>query len=114
MVMTDSEQPMSDVMNSRRFERIPCAEKIRIAWDGPNGVPQSTLGRCLDISATGLAVRLLVPIEKQTYVNLRADHIRLSGRASVRYCIRHNGSYQVGLEFSAGLRYKAPKTSSGN
>jgi hypothetical protein len=98
-------------MNSRRCERSPCTEKIRIAWEGPNGEPQFALGHCLDISATGLAVKLRVPIEKQTYVNLRSEQIRLSGRASVRYCIRRNGAYHIGLEFSAGLQYKKTSTS---
>jgi hypothetical protein len=53
-------------------------------------------------------VKLTVPIEKLTYVTLRSKELGLSGRASVRYCIRRNGSYHVGLEFSEGLRYVTP------
>ena len=108
MLMTYLDRPMSEVMNSRRCKRIPCGEKVRLGWEGPNGEAQFTLGQCIDISATGVAIKIKVPIEQRTYVTLRAEQIGLAGRASVRYCIRRNAAYHVGLEFSGGLKYVDP------
>ncbi len=105
MLMTYLDRPMSEVMNSRRCERTPCGEKVRLGWEGPNGEPQFTLGQCLDISATGIAIKVKVPIAHRTYVTIRSEQIGLAGRASVRYCIRRNAAYHIGLEFSGGMKY---------
>ena len=49
------------------------------------------------------------PLEKQTYVTLQSPGLGLHGTASVRTCARKGMKYIVGLEFSAGLKWK-PKS----
>jgi len=63
-------------------------------------------GRLVDISEAGMRVEVPEPLEKLTYLTVRADGLGIHGTASVRSCTRKGLKYVVGLEFSAGLQYK--------
>jgi len=66
-------------------------------------------GRLVDVSEAGMRVELPEPLEKLTYLTLRADGLKLHGTASVRSCTRKGLKYVVGLEFSGGLQWKPPE-----
>jgi hypothetical protein len=91
--------------DSRKKARHPCSEEVRISWEDRLGDTKFARARCLDVSEHGLALQLVEPIQVCSYVNIRADKLKLAGRAAVRYCRRVGGKFFVGLEFSAGLKY---------
>ncbi len=86
--------------NLRRNERIPSRERVAIRWDDLIGQPKFMLGNCLNISTDGLSVRIDQPIAVRTYVTVRSEKLKLAGTATVKYCIRRNAWYQIGLEFT--------------
>ncbi len=68
-------------------------------------------GRAMNVSAAGMRVEVADPIDKQTYVTVQCAALGLHGRASVRSCTRKGMKYILGLEFSAGLKWKPPSGS---
>jgi hypothetical protein len=68
-------------------------------------------GRALNISASGMRVEVGDSIEQRTYVTVQCAALGLHGRASVRSCTRKGMKYILGLEFSAGLKWKPPEKS---
>ena len=47
-------------------------------------------------------MRIDQPIAVRTYVTLRSEKLKLAGTATVKYCIRRNTWYHIGLEFTPG------------
>ena len=88
----------------RRHTRSTQAAQVQIVWN--HGVLK---GRIINVSESGMRVEVSDPLEKQTYVTLQAASLGLHGSASVRTCTRKGMKYLVGLEFSAGLKWK-PKS----
>jgi len=80
---------------------------VQLVWQGRGGVDQFVSGKTLDVSASGMRVEVSAPIEKQTYVTVQCAALGLHGRASVRTCARKGTKFLIGLEFSAGLQWKA-------
>ena len=72
---------------ARRNRRIPYSGSVRLSWEDPRG-SRFALGRCIDISETGLRVELPVTIPMHTAVLLTAERIGLSGSASVKHLAR--------------------------
>lgn len=82
------------------------AAAVQLSWTDRSGTQKFASGRVIDVSETGLRVEMREPLEKQSYVSLRAEKIGLQGSASVRSCIKRAGSHVIGLEFSGGLKWK--------
>ena len=95
--------------NLRRHERDACESILQIVWRDREGEEKYTNARTLDVSESGMRIEVPEPLPERSYVTLRADKLGLHGSASVRSCVRKGTRYLVGLEFSAGLRYK-PKS----
>ena len=89
--------------NLRRNERISSRERVAIGWEDLTGHPRFMSGNSLNISTDGLSVRVDEPIAVRTYVTLRSEKLRLTGTATVKYCIRLNSWYQIGLEFTPDM-----------
>ena len=90
----------------RRHARSARSERIQLVWKNRQGVDGFLTGRIVDVSESGVRVEVSDPLEKQTYVTLQAAGLGLHGSASVRTCTRKGMKYLVGLEFSAGLKWK--------
>ena len=97
---------MSQKGDIRRHSRSPRSGPVQLTWKDANGNAQVSRGRLVDISEAGMRVELPEPLEKLTYLTVRADGLGIHGTASVRSCIRKGLKYVVGLEFSAGLHWK--------
>lgn len=97
---------MSQKGDIRRHSRSPRSGPVQLTWKDANGNAQVSRGRLVDISEAGMRVELPEPLEKLTYLTVRADGLGIHGTASVRSCIRKGLKYVVGLEFSAGLQWK--------
>jgi hypothetical protein len=61
-------------------------------------------GTAMDISDRGLKLLVPEPIPTGEFVTIRSDEVDLAGSARVRHCIRKQGRFLVGLEFTRGLR----------
>jgi len=92
----------------RRDSRLTYNGKISLTWSNSAGDPLGRNGLCLDISATGLKVKLDSEIPVRTVVTVRAKELELHGSASVRSCVRTGVKYIIGLEFVGGMRWQAP------
>lgn len=84
---------------------MPSQEPVAIGWDDLIGQPRFMFANCLNVSTEGLSVRVHQPIAARTYVTLRSEKLKLAGTATVKYCIRRNTWYQVGLEFTPGMAF---------
>ena len=97
---------MSQQGELRRHVRAPKTSPVQIVWRDRQGDDKYVSGRIIDVSESGIRVEISEPLEKQTYVTLQSPGLGLHGRASVRTCSRKGTKYAVGLEFSAGLKWK--------
>lgn len=93
----------------RRHRRAEVSSPARIAWQDRGGVDRFVNGRTLNVSPSGMRIEVAAPIDKQTYVTVQCAALGLHGRASVRSCTRKGMKYVLGLEFSAGLKWKPPE-----
>jgi hypothetical protein len=93
----------------RRNQRAEVSSPARLVWQDRGGSDCFMNGRALDVSPSGMRIEVADPIEKQTYVTVECAALRLHGRASVRSCTRKGMKYILGLEFSAGLKWKPPE-----
>jgi len=93
----------------RRHVRAAKSSPVQIVWKDRQGTDKFVQGRIVDVSESGIRVEITEPLEKQTYVTLQSPGLGLHGTASVRSCARKGLKYAVGLEFSAGLKWK-PKS----
>jgi hypothetical protein len=91
----------------RRHQRIPYAGPVRVSWTGPAGDPAYTLGKCIEVSESGMRVEVPVQIPLRTSILLNAERIKLSGPATVRHCVRAGAKFILGLELSHVMTDKA-------
>jgi hypothetical protein len=61
----------------------------------------------VDVTQEGMRIELKDRIQEGTFVNFRAEALKLHGTASVRRCTRQGAKYLIGLQFTGGLKWKA-------
>lgn len=94
----------------RRDSRLLFSGKIGLTWATPTGDACARNGECIDVSPSGLKVKVDTPIATRTVVTVRAKELVLHGSASVRSCTRSGVRYIIGLEFVGGMRWQIPPT----
>ncbi len=92
----------------RRHERVSEPSSVEIIWADRNGEDRFQRVDTLDISDLGMQIVMTESLQERSYVTVRSEKLRVHGTASVRSCVRKGLKYRVGLEFSAGLRWKTP------
>ena len=92
----------------RRYKRSKHITTVRLSWQDRFGNEKFAHARSFDISESGLRIEVPEAVPLQSYVTLQAQQLGIQGRASVRFCARVGGKYVLGLEFTAGLRWKPP------
>jgi hypothetical protein len=95
------------INNARRTERMLAKDQVTLSWEDNLGEPRFALVYCVNVSMHGIAIRFREPMTVRSYVRVRSEKLKLSGSASVKYCIRRNAWYQIGLEFTSGLKLNA-------
>jgi len=90
----------------RRHQRTEVQVAVQVVWEDRRGQKNFANGKSIDISEAGMRLKLKDPIEKQTYVSLSSPQLSLNGQGSVRTCARAGNGFIVGIEFSAGLKWK--------
>lgn len=93
----------------RKYPRRPLVSRIRIAWEDEHGINRVSFGRTIDISPTGLGVRLDTAIPVRSYVHFEISKIGFRGSASVRFVRRQGLMNDLGLEFNGSLRWEPSK-----
>lgn len=88
----------------RRHDRIPFAGPVRICWEETHGPPKYALGKCLEVSESGMRIEVPEPIPPRSKISMRADAINFHGSATVKHVARRGSKYVVGLELSHALR----------
>jgi hypothetical protein len=83
-------------------------------WKDRDGGDKYAIARTLNISELGMRIEVPEPLQERSYVILRCDKLKLSGTASVRSCQRKGNRYQIGLEFSVGMKWKQPEAAQPN
>lgn len=91
----------------RKEGRVQQGAEVRLSWDG-GGETKYAVTRTYDVSRSGIKVQLLEPIERNTFVRVQGETLKLSGTAVVRNCTRKGFKYWVGLEFSGGTKIQLP------
>jgi hypothetical protein len=104
--MTD--EPRTRIRDARRKPRQSVQERVRLHWKDRNGQLKSTMAEALDVSSSGISLKVDKPIECATLVNMECHALRIAGIASVRHCRRSSvNHYTVGLEFAGGMQWRA-------
>ncbi len=93
--------------DGRRHHRIPYAGPIRVSWQDPSGNPCFAMGKCIEVSESGLRFEVTVNIPERTIVQMNAERIKFSGSATVRHVERRGARFVLGLELSQSMTQKA-------
>ena len=64
------------------------------------------MGKCIELSESGIRVEVPVNVAVRTSLTLNAERIKLAGSASVRHVTRHGAKYILGLELSQSMMEK--------
>jgi hypothetical protein len=92
----------------RRETRHPLQGSLRILWENSDGREMISRAQVVDVSPSGLKLRLEEKIPIRTYVSCNEPKLGLCGRGSVRYCHFAKGKFDVGIEFTGGSGWRLP------
>ena len=67
------------------------------------------MGACLEVCRNGLRIEISESIPEQTNVSLEALSLGLAGPGVVRYSLRQDEKFIIGVEFTGGLQWQAPE-----
>ena len=74
-------------------------------WCDAHGNDKFANAPALDVSETGLRLKVPEAVPVQACVTLRSERLKLHGQASVRNCMRLGATYAIGLELGRGVRW---------
>ena len=92
---------MGDLRQTGRFQS---SGKVMLNWIDHDGNSRTSRGECLDISESGIRVRVKLALAVRTYVTVKFENANLHGAASVRSCVREHIDFIAGLEFTGGMK----------
>ncbi len=96
--------------DSRRHRRLPYSGAVRVSWEDAARGTRFAMGKCIDVSESGLRLELPISIPPLTSILLSADRIHVSGSASVKHVARFGAKYLLGVELNSELTPKALDT----
>jgi hypothetical protein len=96
-----------DLRKCRRY--LVDSGVLRVSWLDITGKMKMTRTRALNISEGGIALELPEAAMPLSMVRFQSDKYKVRGAGAVRYCHRVGSKFVVGLEFSEGLRWVAPR-----
>ena len=97
--------------NSRRHTRYPIEGPIRVLWQDANGHERVTNAKVVDVSVSGLKLRVDDPIPVRSLLLCNDQRLGIRGSGAVRYCLMNKGKYDIGVEFSGGTGWREPAPS---
>lgn len=93
----------------RRSTRYVCGDQVEILWSDERGDPKRALGRCKDISSTGMRITAIDAPPLRSYLTFRLSPADFGGTGSVRSIRRTFAGTEIGLEFTGGLEFNAAR-----
>jgi hypothetical protein len=96
-----------DIRRYRRF--MVDAGILQVAWLDLTGNMRMTRTRALDISEGGISLELPEAAMRMSVLRFQSSRFNLRGAGTVRHCRRVGTKYVVGVEFTEGLRWRAPQ-----
>jgi hypothetical protein len=90
----------------RSEDREALNSSVRVVATDAQGFPVQLLGKCVNVSESGIRVELKDRLQTRSYVSFQIEKPFFQGTASVRSETRSRNGWQYGLEFSGGLRWK--------
>ena len=88
----------------RREVRFQKRAEVSLVWEDSRGELQYKVTTTCDLSRSGIRVHVREPIDRNSFMRVRADSLKLNGTAVVRYSARKGGASWIGLEFSGGMK----------
>jgi hypothetical protein len=86
--------------------RTACNLPATITWTEEGNRDRYVIGKCVEISTTGLRIELPQPIPYLTYVTLRIEGVALAISGRVRHSRARGLKCTTGLELSQPIREK--------
>ena len=94
--------------NTRRHTRYPLEGKMRVLWRDASGRDRVSTGNLMDVSVSGIRLRLDDQIPARTYLTCNEPKLGIAGSGCVRYSQFVRGKYEIGVEFSGGTGWREP------
>src|SRR5262245_24287535 len=82
---------------------------LRVWWIDSSGKMKMTRAGALNISESGMALELPEGALPLSLVRFESTRFQVRGSGGVRHCRRVGSKFVVGIEFSDGLRWRAPE-----
>src|SRR5258706_4893663 len=82
---------------------------LQVSWLDVSGKMKVAPTRALSISENGMSGELPDAAMPLSLIRFQSDRFQIMGSGAVRYCHRVGTKYIVGLEFTDGLRWRAPE-----
>jgi hypothetical protein len=83
---------------------MPCNLRATVTWTEEGNRDRYVVGKCVEISTTGLRLELPQPIPYLTFVALRIDGMPLAISGRVRHWLTRGLKCTIGLELSQPIR----------
>ncbi len=94
----------------RRRTRHSMPGRVKLHWRTPDGNSIHTSGECLDISSSGMLVKIDRRVEAGTLIRVESGQFRLAGVAHVRHCRAQGLQFIAGIEYAGGLTWNGPQS----
>src|SRR5215813_7810013 len=94
------QENMTHAKTSRRHDREPVDFQVVLYWEDVAGQVDSTRARACDLSPAGMRLQSEVGLEPGTHVYLDVRRSDVPVEGAIRYCMRAEGGYRIGVEFS--------------
>jgi len=88
------------MLEKRKEQRRFTNAMFAVVCQDASGQSRSIRARGLNVSKSGMRIESNQELNPGALVTLRAERHELSGKATVRNCVRRGSAYLVGLEFS--------------
>jgi hypothetical protein len=96
---------MEQMPERRTDKRFLCADLVEVIWCDSLGRQRRKVGNLEDISLCGMCIQLETPIPIGTEVRVPYGNGQLVG--VVRYALRRDGAYFLGIELLESSRWSA-------
>src|SRR5262245_31191395 len=94
----------------RRHQRYAVDSRVlQVCWIDSAGKMKMTRARALNISEGGMALELPEGALSLSLIRFESSRFQVRGSGAVRHCRRVGPKFVVGIEFSDGLRWRAPE-----
>ncbi len=107
VITSHSALKRKEMRRHRRYAVEPTI--MQVYYLDASGKMKVARTKALNISECGIAFELPEAVQPMSMARFQSDKYKLFGSGAVRYCNRLGSKYVVGLEFTEGLRWRAPE-----